>query len=61
MKCNQISAIGNNFHSFIHSGYLYSAPSRNLLRGAFSYNLSISPYISWIISVELPHIVLCLV
>src|SRR6218665_893473 len=24
------------FHSFIHSGYLYSAPSRNLLRGALS-------------------------
>src|SRR6218665_2446108 len=23
-------------HSFIHSGYLYSAPSRNLLRGALS-------------------------
>jgi len=21
-------------HSFIHSGYLYSAPSKNLLRGA---------------------------
>src|SRR6218665_4161465 len=21
------------FHSFVHSGYLYSAPSRNLLRG----------------------------
>src|SRR6218665_1250857 len=25
-----------NPHSFIHSGYLYSAPSRNLLRGALS-------------------------
>ena len=24
------------FYSFIHSGYLYSAPSRNLLRGALS-------------------------
>src|SRR6218665_610547 len=24
------------FHSFIHSGYLYSAPSRNLLRCALS-------------------------
>ena len=23
-------------HSFIHSGYLYSAPSGNLLRGALS-------------------------
>ena len=23
-------------HSFIHSGYLYSAPSRNLLKGALS-------------------------
>src|SRR6218665_1175488 len=23
-------------HSFIHSGYLYSTPSRNLLRGALS-------------------------
>ena len=23
-------------YSFIHSGYLYSAPSRNLLRGALS-------------------------
>src|SRR6218665_690912 len=25
-----------NPHSFIHSGYFYSAPSRNLLRGALS-------------------------
>src|SRR6218665_938457 len=25
-----------SIHSFIHSGYLYSAPSRNLLRGALS-------------------------
>src|SRR6218665_389810 len=24
------------FHTFIHSGYLYSAPSRNLVRGARS-------------------------
>src|SRR6218665_3853168 len=24
----------DGFYSFIHSGYLYSAPSRNLLRGA---------------------------
>jgi len=28
--------IYNYIHSFIHSGYLYSAPSRNLLRGALS-------------------------
>src|SRR6218665_2942865 len=26
----------DSLHSFIHSGYLYSAPSRNLLRGALS-------------------------
>src|SRR6218665_2273100 len=32
-----IRSIGlENIHSFIHSGYLYSAPSRNLLRGALS-------------------------
>src|SRR6218665_1783417 len=31
-----MKALSPSFIHFIHSGYLYSAPSRNLLRGALS-------------------------
>ena len=31
-----ITVYTEDIHSFIHSGYLCSAPSRNLLRGALS-------------------------
>ena len=33
---SSVRKVAGSTHSFIHSGYLYSAPSRNLLRGALS-------------------------
>src|SRR6218665_1332102 len=36
MSCDCVEYKILFIHSFIHSGYLYSAPSRNLLRGALS-------------------------
>ena len=35
-KGARMETIGDGGHSFIHFGYLYSAPSRNLLRGALT-------------------------